>query len=99
MGADRVFHRTTTSARKSGLIRSFLAPCPASGLIINGTHDRVAPPADTTALVGKLHEQQGITITHEEVEGADHFFREPYMDGMIDTVSTYVKRRLTETTR
>ncbi|MGX0878492.1 alpha/beta superfamily hydrolase [Roseovarius sp. MBR-154] len=78
---------------------SFLAPCPASGLIINGSNDRVAPPADTTSLVGKLHEQQGITITHEEVEGADHFFRDPYMDGMIDTVSTYVKRRLTETTR
>ena len=78
---------------------SFLAPCPASGLIINGTNDRVAPPADTAALVGKLHEQHGITITHEAVEGADHFFKEPYMDGMIEKVTTYVKRRLTETTR
>ena len=37
---------------------SFLAPCPSSGLIINGTADRVAPPADTTTLVNKLHEQQ-----------------------------------------
>ena len=78
---------------------SFLAPCPASGLIINGSADRVAPPADTTALVGKLHEQQGITITHEEVEGADHFFKEPHMETLIDTTTTYVKRRLTETTR
>ena len=56
-------------------------------------------PADTTALVGKLHEQQGITITHEEVEGADHFFKEPHMETLIDTTTTYVKRRLTETTR
>jgi len=32
---------------------SFLAPCPASGLIINGLADRVAPPADTRALVEK----------------------------------------------
>ena len=53
---------------------SFLAPCPSSGLIINGTADRVAPPKDTHNLVGKLREQKGITITHQEIEGADHFF-------------------------
>jgi alpha/beta superfamily hydrolase len=78
---------------------SFLAPCPSSGLIINGSADRVAPPADTTTLVNKLHEQKGITITHEEVPGAGHFFEDPYMDGMIDSVDTYVRRRLTEKTR
>ena len=80
---------------------SFLAPCPASGLIINGTSDRVAPPKDTHSLVGKLREQKGITITHEEIEGADHFFRddEAHMTPMIDTVQTYVRRRLTETSR
>ena len=78
---------------------SFLAPCPSSGLIINGTGDRVAPPADTTTLVNKLHEQKGITITHTEIEGADHFFKEPHMDHMIGDVTDYVKRRLTENTR
>jgi alpha/beta superfamily hydrolase len=78
---------------------SFLAPCPSSGLIINGTADRVAPPADTKALVSKLHEQKGITITHEEVEGAGHFFEPPHMDPMIESVQAYVKRRLTENTR
>ena len=55
---------------------SFLAPCPSSGLIVNGTADRVAPPKDTAALVAKLREQKGITITHDEIEGADHFFRD-----------------------
>ena len=80
---------------------SFLAPCPASGLIINGTADKVAPPKDTIALVNKLHEQKGITITHTQIEGADHFFKddEAHMKPMIDTVSTYVKRRLSEQTR
>ncbi|MBM2576626.1 alpha/beta hydrolase [Jannaschia sp. Os4] len=78
---------------------TFLAPCPSSGLIINGTGDRVAQPADTRTLVGKLHEQKGITITHEEVEGAGHFFEDPHMDPMIDSVKGYVARRLTETTR
>jgi alpha/beta superfamily hydrolase len=78
---------------------SFLAPCPASGLIINGAADRVAKPQDTRILVDKLHEQKGITITHQEVEGAGHFFEDPHMDPMIDSVQAYVKRRLTESTR
>jgi alpha/beta superfamily hydrolase len=80
---------------------SFLAPCPSSGLIINGTADKVAPPKDTTTLVNKLHEQKGITITHEQIEGADHFFmdEEAHMKPMIDTVSAYVKRRLGEASR
>ncbi len=78
---------------------SFLAPCPASGLIINGLADRVAPPADTRALVEKLHEQKGITITHEELEGAGHFFENEHMDRMLETVKAYVLRRLTENTR
>jgi Predicted hydrolase of the alpha/beta superfamily len=80
---------------------SFLAPCPASGLIINGTADRIAPPKDVTGLVNKLHEQKGITITHEQIEGADHFFRdeEAHMNPMLETVKGYVKRRLSEVSR
>lgn len=78
---------------------SFLAPCPSSGLIINGSADRVAAPADTVSLVNKLHEQKGITITHEEIPDAGHFFEDPHMEEMITTVDKYVRRRLTETTR
>ena len=80
---------------------SFLAPCPASGLIINGSADRIAPPDDTAALVARLREQKGITISHEQVEGSDHFFRddETHMQPMLETVTAYVRRRLTEATR
>lgn len=78
---------------------SFLAPCPASGLIINGSGDRVAPPTDTVDLVDKLHEQKGITITHTVLDGAGHFFENDHMDTMIENVDGYVRRRLTETSR
>lgn len=78
---------------------SFLAPCPSSGLILNGSADRVAPPKDTRTLAGKLQEQKGITITHDEVEGADHFFADAHMDPMVARVQDYVKQRMTETTR
>jgi hypothetical protein len=67
--------------------------------VINGSSDRVAPPQDTVNLVNKLHEQKGITVTHDEVAGTGHFFEDPHMDPMIDTVKTYVRRRLTENTR
>ncbi len=78
---------------------SFLAPCPSSGLIINGSADRVVNPADVEGLVGKLHEQKGITITHEVINGAGHFFEKEHMDTMISSVDEYVRRRLTENTR
>src|SRR5690606_39082520 len=41
---------------------SFLAPCPSSGLIVNGSADRVAPPADVQTLVDKLKTQKGIVV-------------------------------------
>ncbi len=78
---------------------SFLAPCPSSGLIINGLADRVAPPEDTSELVSRLHEQRGITITHQEIEDADHFFKNQHLETLVTNVTAYVTKRLTESTR
>jgi alpha/beta superfamily hydrolase len=74
---------------------SFLAPCPSSGLIINGEVDRVAPPPEVQKLVDKLKSQKGITITHEVVPEAGHFF-EKQLEGMIGQVSDYVHTRMVE---
>lgn len=74
---------------------TFLAPCPSSGIIINGSADRVAPAGDVQKLVDKLHQQKGITITHEVVPDASHFF-EKQLDGMIGTVEDYVRVRMQE---
>ncbi len=64
---------------------SFLAPCPSSGLIVNGDADRVAPPEAVKSLVDKLKSQKGITITHEIVAGANHFF-EGKQDVLMDEI-------------
>lgn len=74
---------------------TFLAPCPASGLIINGANDRIAPPEDVLKLVERLQAQKNIVVTHKTVPGANHFFEEG-MDEMIGAVEAYVAKRTAE---
>ncbi len=74
---------------------SFLAPCPSSGLIINGEADRIVPMDEVEKLSAKLKAQKGITITHTTVPEANHFF-EQGMEEMIDIVKGYVHARMIE---
>ncbi len=74
---------------------AFLAPCPASGIMVNGDRDDIVPPDDVAKLVEKLNLQRGITITHEVIPGANHYFSD-HMAEMIGHVDTYLDQRLTE---
>ena len=49
---------------------SFLAPCPASGLFVNGEKDTVTAPEAVNTLVTKLKTQKGIVIEHKVIPGA-----------------------------
>ncbi|MEZ5773147.1 MAG: alpha/beta hydrolase [Hyphomicrobiaceae bacterium] len=71
---------------------SFLAPCPSSGLFVNGERDRVVPSASVGELANKLKTQRGITIEHKIVPQANHFF-EDRIDDLMSTVGDYVDRR------
>ena len=71
---------------------NFLAPCPSSGMLINGKNDKVVNPDDVSELASKLKQQKGITITHEEIDDANHFF-EPGMNEMLSKVENYIKDR------
>lgn len=72
---------------------SFLAPCPSSGLMINGDKDRVVPSASVAELSTKLKTQRGIKIDHEVVPGANHFFQDKIED-LTSVVGSYVDMRL-----
>jgi hypothetical protein len=72
---------------------SFLAPCPASGLFVNGDKDQVTPPSVVHNLVAKLKTQRGITIEHRVMEGANHFFADR-IDELTDICADYLDRRL-----
>ena len=71
---------------------SFLAPCPSSGLIINGSLDRLVPPSDIKSLSDRLKLQKGIKVAHKEIEGADHFFTN-FETEMIKAVNEYLSTR------
>jgi uncharacterized protein len=72
---------------------SFLAPCPASGLILHGSADTVVPPQEVERVVSKLRTQKGIVIDYDIVEGATHFWAEhlPEVEGR---VGAYLDKRL-----
>jgi membrane protein involved in colicin uptake len=72
---------------------SFLAPCPSSGLMINGDKDRVVPSNSVGELSQRLKTQRGIKITHQVVPGANHFF-ENKTDELKEAVGTYVDQRM-----
>lgn len=74
---------------------SFLAPCPSSGLMINGADDKVVPNSSVEELVTKLKTQKGIEITHELVPGANHFF-EGKVDELMTVTDGYLDKRLAE---
>ena len=69
---------------------SFLAPCPSSGLIVHGEKDALVPTDSVERLVQKLHQQRGIKIDLEVIQGADHFFNgsqeqlEAVIEGYLD---------------
>ncbi len=53
---------------------TFLAPCPASGMILHGGDDTFVPKESVTTLYDKLSLQKRITIDYRVIEGANHFF-------------------------
>jgi hypothetical protein len=72
---------------------AFLAPCPSSGLLLNGTADQVVPPRDVDTLAEKLKLQKGITIDHQTIDGAGHFF-ENELDDLTRISGDYLDMRL-----
>ncbi|GBE43093.1 alpha/beta hydrolase family protein [bacterium BMS3Bbin10] len=72
---------------------SFLAPCPSSGLMINGGEDRVVSTEDVIGLVERLKTQKGVIIDHQVVPKANHFF-ENHVDVLMEQIDAYLDSRL-----
>ncbi|MEZ5939233.1 MAG: alpha/beta hydrolase [Hyphomonadaceae bacterium] len=74
---------------------SFLAPCPASGIIIGGEKDIVAPAADIDRSLSKVRVQRGEVIERATILGANHFFQDKLKE-LEDVALEYLLRRMKE---
>ncbi|MEE8333423.1 MAG: alpha/beta hydrolase [Alphaproteobacteria bacterium] len=72
---------------------SFLAPCPASGLIAHGAEDTMVPEDSVQTLANKLASQKRITIDYKVIPGANHFFHEKVAE-LTHEVDTYLDREI-----
>lgn len=67
----------------------FLAPCPASGLIIQGDQDQLVATKSVQRLVTKLINQRDIRIAHNIIPGADHFFHN-HLEPLTGVIEHYI---------
>ncbi len=72
---------------------SFLAPCPASGLILHGASDTVATPNEVERVVAKLRTQKGIVIDYELIDEASHFWQN-HLSSVEEKVGQYLDKRM-----
>ncbi|MDB9972001.1 alpha/beta hydrolase [Alphaproteobacteria bacterium] len=72
---------------------SFLAPCPASGLIIQGTEDKIVKEENVSELVEKLNKQKNVTIEYKKIIGADHFFKKNLED-IQKKITKYIEKNI-----
>lgn len=72
---------------------SFLAPCPASGVIIHGGSDDVVPGDVAAKLARKLSSQKNVFVEYNEIPKADHLFSGRMVE-LAAAVETYLDKAL-----
>jgi alpha/beta superfamily hydrolase len=72
---------------------SFLAPCPASGVIVHGGSDEVVPSDVAAKLARKLSSQKSVVVEYKEIPKADHLFS-GHMEELAAAVEAYLDKAL-----
>lgn len=72
---------------------SFLSPCPASGLIIQGDCDHIVKEEDVSDLVTQIRRQKKDLIDYVVLKGANHFFDKEIED-IMSLVDNYIKKQM-----
>ena len=70
---------------------NFLAPCPVSGLMIQGDKDEVVSYDSVKTLSEKLSNQKGIDVQLERVPDGDHFFTNK-LSFITQSISQYLQK-------
>ena len=72
---------------------SFLAPCPASGLIIHGDNNKRVPHETIQKIVDRLSIQKGVNIELEFIKEANHMFSD-HNDELMNAIKKYLNNVL-----
>ncbi|MEE9140494.1 MAG: alpha/beta hydrolase [Alphaproteobacteria bacterium] len=74
---------------------TFLAPCPASGLVVHGDRDELVSSESVKKLVDRLNAQHNIKVKYQVIKDATHLFqsREEEVAGHVEH---YLKTALAE---
>ena len=72
---------------------NFLAPCPRSGMVIQGDQDSIVEEEAVSKLVSKLDAQRNISINYKVIGQADHFFRN-HMDNLNEYINEYLSENI-----
>lgn len=72
---------------------SFLAPCPVSGLIVQGDRDPIVSKESVQELAKKLSSQKNIVVEEHIVSDADHFFTNK-LDLLVNAIDGYLDKAL-----
>ena len=59
---------------------SFLAPCPTSGLIIQGGVDEIVNPQSVSTLAKRLNVQRNVQVDFALIEDGDHMYNNHLVD-------------------
>ncbi len=73
---------------------NFLSPCPAPGVIIHGTDDKIVPEENAYSLYEKLAKQRNSDVTYFPIHKAGHFYseqRDQVSAAIIDFVTPRIK--------
>ncbi len=70
----------------------FLAPCPASGLMLYGSADRICPPDEIERVCERIRIQRGTKLTLKIIPGAGHLF-DNHTEEMSAAVEDYLDYR------
>ncbi|MBO6281975.1 MAG: alpha/beta hydrolase [Alphaproteobacteria bacterium] len=59
---------------------AFLAPCPTSGLIVQGGRDEIVTPSMVETMARKLNQQRNVEIDFAMIEDGDHMYNNHLKD-------------------
>ena len=72
---------------------TFLAPCPASGIIVHGGADKIVPADDVERVMSKVRVQKGIEIKRDIIPEANHLFTD-HLEELERRMNTYLDGRI-----